>query len=121
MTDFRKLAETLADRLWDANSTLAYLSEKNFIDDGEAIMKTWEILADARNLIQEPEPELEKELARLKRYDVELSKVMNPDFKDWFQNSKEEYPEIAAWVISNLREHLDLAYQEIDRLSGEPQ
>jgi hypothetical protein len=64
MTDFRKLAETLADRLWDANSTLAYLSEKNFIDDGEAIMKTWEILADARNAIQEPEPELEKELAR---------------------------------------------------------
>lgn len=55
MTDFRKLAETLADRLWDANSVLAYLSEKNFIDDEEVIMKTWEILADARNAIQEPE------------------------------------------------------------------
>lgn len=55
MTDFRKLAETLADRLWDANSVLAYLSEKNFIDDEEVIMKNWEILADARNAIQEPE------------------------------------------------------------------
>jgi hypothetical protein len=57
MTDFRKLAEKLADRLYDANVTLAYLNEKNFIDDEEPIMKTWEILADARNEIQEPKPD----------------------------------------------------------------
>jgi hypothetical protein len=57
MTDFRKLAETLADRLWDANSVLAYLNEKNIIDNEEVITKTWEILADARNAIQEPEPD----------------------------------------------------------------
>jgi hypothetical protein len=57
MTDFRKLAEKLADRLYDANVTLAYLNEKNLIDDEEPIMKTWEILADARNEIQEPKPE----------------------------------------------------------------
>lgn len=54
MTDFRKLAETLADRLWDANRVLAYLNEKNIIDDEETIMKNWEILAEARNEIQEP-------------------------------------------------------------------
>ena len=57
MSDFRKLAETLADRLNDANIILAYLSEKNIIDDEETIMKTWEILADAYNDIHEPEPE----------------------------------------------------------------
>ena len=57
MTDFRKLAEKLADRLNDANTILAYLSEKNIIDDEETIMKTWEILADAYNDIHEPEPD----------------------------------------------------------------
>lgn len=59
---------------------------------------------------------LQKELARLRRYDEELTKVMYPDFKDWHQGSKEEYPELAAWVITNLREHLDWAYETIDRL-----
>ena len=57
MTDFRKLAEKLADRLNDANTILAELSEKNIIDDEETIMKTWEILADAYNDIHEPEPD----------------------------------------------------------------
>lgn len=61
----------------------------------------------------------DSELSRLRRYDEELTKVMNPDFKDWHQNSKEDYPEIAAWVITNLREQLDWAYKEIDRLNSE--
>lgn len=55
MTDFRKLAETLADRLWDANSTLAQINEKGYADSEYFITETWEILADARNAIQEPE------------------------------------------------------------------
>lgn len=50
---------------------------------------------------------LSSELARLRRYDEELSKVMPSDFKDWHQNSKEEWPEIASWVIQNLRERLE--------------
>ena len=62
---------------------------------------------------------IQKELDRLRRYDEELTKVMNPDFKDWHQNSKEEYPEIAAWVITNLREQLDWAHREIVRLYEE--
>ena len=57
MTDFRKLAEKLADRLNDANTILAELSFRYIIDDEETIMKTWEILADAYNDIHEPEPE----------------------------------------------------------------
>jgi cephalosporin-C deacetylase-like acetyl esterase len=64
------------------------------------------------------------DLERLKAYDDELSKVMPPDFKDWWQNSKDEWPEIAAWVITNLRERLeeserqlDYAYEEMERRS----
>ena len=54
---------------------------------------------------------LSSELERLRRYDKELSSVMPPDFKDWHQNSKEEWPEIAAWVIQNLRGQLEEAYK----------
>lgn len=59
---------------------------------------------------------VKSELARLARYDDLLSKVMPADFKDWHQNSKEEWPEIAAFVITNLREHLDDANKELDKL-----
>lgn len=63
---------------------------------------------------------IQKELARLRRYDEELTKVMNPDFKDWHQNSKEDWPELAAWVITNLREQLNFANETIDRLTPKP-
>ena len=59
---------------------------------------------------------MQQELNRLQRYDEELTKVMNPDFKDWHENSKECHPEIAAWVITNLWEQLDWAHKEIERL-----
>jgi hypothetical protein len=62
---------------------------------------------------------IQKELARLRRYDEELTKLMPPDFKDWHQNSKEEYPEVAAWVITHLREELDWAHKEIEQLYEE--
>jgi hypothetical protein len=57
---------------------------------------------------------IQKELARLRRYDEELSKVMPSDFKDWHQGSKEEWPEIAAAVITNLREREQLAWEQVD-------
>ena len=59
--------------------------------------------------------EIRNELNRLRRYDEELTKVMNPDFKDWHQNSKEEWPEVAAFVITHLREALEFAHKELDR------
>jgi hypothetical protein len=59
--------------------------------------------------------EIRNELNRLRRYDEELTKVMNPDFKDWHQNSKEEWPEVAAFVITHLREELEFAHKELDR------
>jgi len=55
MNNFHKLADILAERLRDANEILAYLNEKNIIDEDEPILKNWEILADARNEIDDPE------------------------------------------------------------------
>lgn len=37
-------------------------------------------------------------------YEEKLSAVMPADFKDWRENNRSEWPEIAAWVIANLRE-----------------
>lgn len=51
---------------------------------------------------------------RLKLYDDLLSAVMPPDFKDWHQNSKEEWPEIAAAVITNLRQREELAWEQVN-------
>lgn len=54
------------------------------------------------------------ELARLKRYDEELSAVMPKDFKDWWENSKEEWPIVARGVIESLREREEIAWQQVE-------
>lgn len=37
------------------------------------------------------------------RWKKAISRVMPEDFKDWHENSDIELPEVAAWVIQNLR------------------
>jgi len=44
---------------------------------------------------------------------------VNIDFKDWWQNSKDEWPEIAAAVITNLREREELAWQQLEEFRDE--
>jgi cell shape-determining protein MreC len=44
---------------------------------------------------------IKSELARLQRYDEELSSVMPKDYKDWWQGSKEEWPLIAKSSIES--------------------
>lgn len=53
------------------------------------------------------------ELNRLHRYDEEISKEMPEDFKDWHQNSKEDWPSVTAMCLKQLREELDWAYEEM--------
>lgn len=42
--------------------------------------------------------------AALAKWETELSAVMPSDFKDWWQNAKEEWPVVARLVIESLRE-----------------
>jgi predicted transcriptional regulator len=58
---------------------------------------------------------IKSELARLKRYDEELSSVMPKDYKDWWQNSPEEWPLVAKCSIESLREREELAWQHLER------
>jgi len=53
------------------------------------------------------------ELARLQRYDDELSSVMPEDYKDWWQNSKEEWPLVAKSSIESLREREEIAWEHL--------
>ena len=73
--------------------------------------------------------QIKSELARLQRYDEELSSVMPKDYKDWWQNSKEEWPIVAKGSIESLREREELAWEHLERatmngptgLIGDPQ
>lgn len=48
-------------------------------------------------------------------YDRRLSEVMPKDFKDWWQNSRREWPEVAAGTIVNLRKREDWAHAQMAR------
>lgn len=50
---------------------------------------------------------------RLERYEQALSAVMPPDFKCWWQNSRDEWPDVAAGVIKDLRMREELAWQQL--------
>ena len=56
---------------------------------------------------------IRSELARLQRYDDELSSVMSKDYKDWWQNSKEEWPIVAKSSIESLREREEIAWEHL--------
>lgn len=46
-------------------------------------------------------------LDRLDSFESELSKIMPPDHKDWWQNSRDEWPIIARLTIESLRKQRD--------------
>lgn len=49
----------------------------------------------------------------------QLNLVMPADFKDWHDNADSELPEIAAFVIANLRQRLEWEAEETERLRRE--
>ena len=59
--------------------------------------------------------QIKSELARLQQYDEELSSVMPKDYKDWWQNSPEEWPLVAKYSIESLREREELAWEHLER------
>jgi hypothetical protein len=55
---------------------------------------------------------LERELAEANKlvaaYETEISKEMPPDFKDWWENDKSEWPLVARLVLENRRNRNEL-------------
>ena len=60
--------------------------------------------------------ELERELTA---WHTELSKVMPPDFKDWWENSKAEWPLVARLVIEGKNRELAAKDEEITILRSD--
>jgi hypothetical protein len=61
--------------------------------------------------------ELEKmtDLERLKLYDEEISKEMPLDFKDFWENSKDEWPLVTRLVLEGRREQVEWCNDVIDK------
>jgi hypothetical protein len=55
------------------------------------------------------------DLERLKLYDEEISKEMPEDFKDFWENSKDEWPLVTRLVLEGRRENLEWCYDVIDK------
>ena len=53
--------------------------------------------------------------AQVADYEVRLTAVIPADLKCWHQNSKKEWPEVAAWVIENLRQQRDELGKDAER------
>ena len=57
--------------------------------------------------------ELANERVKLARWEDELSAVMPPDFKDWWQNSREEWPMVARMVIEGSDSERDILERQL--------
>ncbi len=55
----------------------------------------------------------------LSSWEAELSKVMPIDYKDWWQNSKTEWPIVARMTIEGLRERETIAWDMLSNASSE--
>jgi hypothetical protein len=55
------------------------------------------------------------DLERLKLYDEEISKEMPLDFRDFWENSKDEWPLVTRLVLEGRRENLEWCYDVIDK------
>jgi len=53
---------------------------------------------------------------RLIAYDAELSSEMPADMKDWWRNSRDEWPIVARLVLQHRRENLEECRTEVERL-----
>ena len=92
-------------------------SHEPMVDDVTSDLGEWQSLRKAieaeRSSYQAKIADQAEELSRLHEYDKRLTEVMLTDFKSWHENSPEEWPEIAASVIKNLREREAWALEQL--------
>ena len=62
---------------------------------------------------------LEEQQERIKQWHNALTPLMPSDFKCWHQNTPNEWPEVAAWVITSQRERIAQLEQENDSMRAD--
>lgn len=83
--------------------------------DEECLPLERERNAKLRAEVEREKARADKAEKRLADYDARLTAVMAPDFKCWHQNSRDEWPEVAAWVINNLRQQIEVEKERADK------
>ena len=63
--------------------------------------------------------ELAEAQRQLSKWESEVSKEMPPDFKDWWQNSKAEWPTVARLVLENRRKEVEFWRATAERRGNE--
>jgi hypothetical protein len=105
-------------QMWHSNE----LGNEPFLSDGyDWTVKPHRVMDRAIREIRELRKFVNEEMAPLRQlaqtYERELSAVMPPDFKDWWENDRTEWPLVAKSVIEGLREREHFAYEHADRLA----
>lgn len=72
-----------------------------------------------RDLVDEELRRKEAGVKRLRDYDERLTAVMPPDFKDWHQNSRGEWPLVAALTFQSLQKDRDFWLGEAELAAEE--
>jgi hypothetical protein len=76
-------------------------------------------LEEAKEEITRLKAERDEGLRLISDYELRLSAEMPIDFKDWYRNSRKDWPEVAASVIRNAREEEERLEQTITTLLAE--
>ena len=77
----------------------------------------WVALVDYYRVTDRLIAERDAAQARLRDYDDRLSAVMPSDCKSWHENSREEWPEVAAATIKTMRTQEREAWSMVSRVS----
>jgi len=73
----------------------------------EILQKSMDKMSRLKQIKKQIKQNPDKVAESLLEWETEISKVMPLDFKDWWQNSKEEWPLVARLSIQRLREEVD--------------
>jgi hypothetical protein len=92
------------------------------MSDTPRTQKAYTLSRDDTGAVTRMEPiwdEMQALERELNAFHDELSKVMPSDYKDWWQNSKAEWPLVARVTIEHLREREQSALEDLERLERE--
>jgi hypothetical protein len=71
------------------------------------------------DFVRQLERELNAANERIKQWHNALTPLMPSDFKCWHQNTPNEWPDVAAWVITSQRERITQLESENDALRAD--
>lgn len=79
----------------------------------------WDNYLDERERREVAEAKLAEAEKKLALWERLIGAEMPPDYKDWHQNSKAEWPDVAAASLRSRKADADLAWDTVAKLGAE--